>query len=676
MSRVERDREDALVSGDLGALRQLVAAHGSGYLTQLGPTGSSALVSVIQSSGGSRPRARRGGQKGGPRATVPQVVQFLLKAGCGPNEQDGCGCWPLVEACRRACELRRETWPANVAIMLLDAGARVDVCGEDGKTALYWLCSLYEPKLASWPSIGACVQRLVSRGADVNAKETTSQRTPVHAAAIAMTKHEDRAMLFEDDGSEEDVGAAPRRRRGGMASRWPPPLNVLLSNGGEVDARDVQGMTPMLVAVGCMSVSAAMGAVTLLAEAGADMNASDKRGRRALEIAGDPESTLSHSGANVKVLEALFRAGCDPNHTDAHHTYTPFAGVCGCESYTGHRGKLLARVVDRRAPTVEVLRAFLMVGGDVMHADAGAPSVASIAKAWASAEATPARRLIEYMARAQQDAHEELALIVAKPVGGNDEQTSRTELDEGATPRLEAAVQALGAAVDKAGILAALTRVARAVASLDVVPMPHVQQLIDTAMQQRLKRATAWDADVAVRFGACVRAARASASRQPSRPRPSASHTAAGASGGADGGGPGAGAGAGAGAGGAGAGAGAGVADASLQADGDDHDAATKFHTKPHTAGGAGPALVKQSTPRPTAPPAPRQSFVAGNNRAWQTAQVDAGAKPGVASGSRTCPSSVEGWLVKRGDRFKVRGLLWTRARCGCLCHNNGPVYK
>ena len=134
----------------------------------------------------------------------------------------------------------------------------------------------------------------------------------------------------------------------------------------------------------------------------------------------------------------------------------------------------------------------------------------------------------------------------------------------------------------------------------------------------------------------------------------------------------------GAGAGGAGAGAGAGVADASLQADGDDHDAATTlpFRTKPHTAGGAGPALVKQSTSKPTAPPAPRQSFVAGNNRAWQTAQVDAGAKPGVASGSRTCPSSVEGWLVKRGYRFKVRGLLWTRARCGCLCHNNGPVYK
>ena len=139
--------------------------------------------------------------------------------------------------------------------LLLDAGADVNACDFDGRTALM---------KASQNGYGECVELLVEAGADVNVACRNDCYTPLKLAA-----------MYGHDGC----------------------LRTLLSAGANVNAKDDIGSTALLIA----STYGHDCAVKELIEAGADVNAIDGEGFTAL--------TRAAGYARIKCVELILNAG-------------------------------------------------------------------------------------------------------------------------------------------------------------------------------------------------------------------------------------------------------------------------------------------------------------------------------------------------------------------------------
>jgi ankyrin repeat protein len=125
--------------------------------------------------------------------------------------------------------------------MLLDAGADPDAVNDRGETALMDAIRSHEP---------AIVEALLAEAVDVDHASRSGWQA-VHFAAA----------------SRVDAEMLPR----------------ILAAGGEVEAEDAQGMTPLIHA----AEEGRLAAVRLLDERGADLRAVDAQGRSALDLARD-----------------------------------------------------------------------------------------------------------------------------------------------------------------------------------------------------------------------------------------------------------------------------------------------------------------------------------------------------------------------------------------------------
>jgi ankyrin repeat protein len=119
---------------------------------------------------------------------VPERVGELLQKGADPNFEDAFGVTPLINAALRG-NLR-------TAVLLLDAGARVDEDGRNGCTSLTWAARNGQISM---------INLLLDRGADINHRDL-GRLTPViraswngQQAAVALLIERGADVSAEDD---------------------------------------------------------------------------------------------------------------------------------------------------------------------------------------------------------------------------------------------------------------------------------------------------------------------------------------------------------------------------------------------------------------------------------------------------------------------------------------------
>lgn len=173
------------------------------------------------------------------------VVSTLLAHGASVQEVDTLGYTPLMYATN-----------AQIAKMLVDKGANVNVRGKDNQTPLL---------KASSKGAAEVTRILLSKGADVNAKGRKGQT----------------ALIMSIDNGYSEVA------------------KVLLVHGADVNATDDQGRTALM----CAASNKQPGILRMLLEKGADANVRSKIGYPALMYAGD----------DIAAVEILLEKGADVN---------------------------------------------------------------------------------------------------------------------------------------------------------------------------------------------------------------------------------------------------------------------------------------------------------------------------------------------------------------------------
>ena len=238
------------------------------------------------------------------------AVKGLLRRGVNPNAKDSDGTPVLMAATLYA--------GADCIKLLLDAGANPNAANADGATPLMWAV----PDLAR-------VKLLVSHGADVNARSTSLQRTPLLIAA-------------RYPGSVE-------------------VLRLLLDKGADMHALDRNGAS----ALGLAATYADVGVVRFLVENGSNMNelASGVFGgsigrytRHHLPTTEylmskgarmDPAAlTLASGWLEPKVIEKWIEMGADVNARVTGFDRTPLITAASSE---GTRPEALQLLLDKGA---------------------------------------------------------------------------------------------------------------------------------------------------------------------------------------------------------------------------------------------------------------------------------------------------------------------------------------
>jgi ankyrin repeat protein len=256
---------EAVKNGDAAAARKLIAAGGSANESEA--DGTTALHWAV-------------------RSDDVELVSMMLRAGADVRAANRYGVRPLSLAALNG----------NAAMIerLLDAGADPNTGNPEGETALM--------TAARAGSVSA-VRLLAARGADVRARERWLGETPLIWAAAE--NHADVVRLLIELGADvnerSDVTDTPKLdfpRSGGPNSPFP-----------------VGGWTPLMYA----ARQGAIDTVSVLADAGANLNVTDPDGTTAL--------VLAITNAHFDVAKLLVEEGADPNIADSAGMAALYAAV-------------------------------------------------------------------------------------------------------------------------------------------------------------------------------------------------------------------------------------------------------------------------------------------------------------------------------------------------------------
>jgi TonB family protein len=248
----------------------------------------------------------------------------------------------------------------DTARRLLESGADIEATDPDGLTALQVAIAEGHPALARF---------LILHGADVNARDLVSH-TPLHWAALADDLSV--ARLLIDRHAKVNVATNIGTTALHLASMGGDPqmIRLLAAAGADLEAKDVNDMTPLLTAaswgradatdalieLGASTARVPPGGLTALhlAAGGRGLMQSflvkpPPEGMKAGQHAGIPEPKPNDDGEYVKVMQRLIAAGIDPNTASARGA-TPlhFAAVFGCPAEANF---LLERAADPKAVT-------------------------------------------------------------------------------------------------------------------------------------------------------------------------------------------------------------------------------------------------------------------------------------------------------------------------------------
>jgi ankyrin repeat protein len=229
------------------------------------------------------------------------VVQFLLTIGAGIE----------VSSKRANPALMYASHAGHMAVVqyFLDRGAAINASGSDGTTALMH---------ASLAGRTAVVQLLIDRKANINARSNRGKTALMFASEAGrndvvqfLVRRKDTNVHPRDDmgrtalawaslGGRRGLEEFSRKnglefstevgfRLGGLwkanktnGGRWVAPVRILIENGGaEVDARDVHGYTPLILA----AARGQRDLIQLLVQKGANTSARNNLGATAFDVA-------------------------------------------------------------------------------------------------------------------------------------------------------------------------------------------------------------------------------------------------------------------------------------------------------------------------------------------------------------------------------------------------------
>ncbi|MHC4663014.1 MAG: ankyrin repeat domain-containing protein [Planctomycetota bacterium] len=203
--------------------------------------------------------------------------------------------------------VRHDYYNVEKVKLLLALGADVNVKDEKGITPLHDSAGAVGGVLA--PKVREVATLLIDNGADVNAKADDG-KTPLHFASEGYAHYGMVKLLVEngaDVNAKTDIGLTALHflaNAGGYINNNAKAVMYLAVNGADINARDKNNRTPLLICVKQHSGTLLM--VEVFIKAGADINVKDKDGNTPIHIAarGYPEK---------KVLELLVKNGPDIN---------------------------------------------------------------------------------------------------------------------------------------------------------------------------------------------------------------------------------------------------------------------------------------------------------------------------------------------------------------------------
>ena len=233
------------------------------------------------------------------------VVKLLLEGGAQVDGRDSNGRTPLALSAGRS-------YKPDIVALLLDHGAEVNAPDRNGVTPL--MLAVHE---RGFPEI---VKFLIEKGAQVDARSNNGS-TPLHRAAQASIGNRYRSPLLCMTSIHPDF----RRDIEEVRQRPLEMIQLLLDTGAQVDARDEDGNTPLIVAA---KGTDRPEIIQLLIEKGAEVNARNNDGSTALMVA----ARGADSGGNIPgvtiikstrallggdIIELLLDKGANPLAIDA-----------------------------------------------------------------------------------------------------------------------------------------------------------------------------------------------------------------------------------------------------------------------------------------------------------------------------------------------------------------------
>ena len=224
----------------------------------------------------------------------PEALQLLLKAGADINARNGLGVTALIFGAMD---------PAKVKL-LVDAGADVKAVSKLGRTALQIA--------AATPGSVESVRLLLAKGAEVNAADARGSTALTGAARAGETAS--MRLLLErkaDVNAGDFLGLTALGWAAGRADL--PAVELLLANGADVNATYSRELKVRHGLVAVSQVTPLMTAplsspevVRRLLRAGAKVNARDVRGMTPLMLA------VATDEPNPEIIRMLLAAGADP----------------------------------------------------------------------------------------------------------------------------------------------------------------------------------------------------------------------------------------------------------------------------------------------------------------------------------------------------------------------------